>query len=523
MDLGWASALALLLTATLVACGCIFLLAALQDEERRLSGTIFADRAGGMSFLFDGETLVDATPPARALLAQTAEAGPWPRMIAALSPRYPGLADAFARLPTEGTVTLHAAEPDGTIPALRAELRGGLTHICLAGKADPAAADVLLRLARQDELARMRAVLENARLPIWIEAADGAVIWANSCYLLRAADGLAPGQDLIWPLPRLFGPQTLAGADRPGRHRLTGPDGRLQWFDLQQTDLAEGRIGYALPVDDLVRSEMAQLEYKRMISGTFANLPIGLAIFDNRRHLVQFNPALVDLSRLPTDFLLARPTVFGLLDALRDSNMIPEPKDYRAWCRSLTEARTPDSHEEIWNLPSGQTYRLTGRPYPDGALALMFEDISTEVSHIRRYRAEIELGQSVLDAMPEAVAVFSPSGQLLMTNRRYAEIWGHSPAETLCGGNLDGMVRHWQETSAATPFWQAVEAFCTAEARQSALDGEVWLDDGRLVACHFTHLPGHDRLARFRILPPAPMVPPMPHVAAEAAPPHPGV
>lgn len=513
MDLGWASALALFLTSALVAFGCIFLLAALQEEGQRLSGTIFADRAGGMSFLFDGEMLVDATPPARALLAQALEAGPWARMIAALSPRYPGLEGELARLPAEGTVTLHAGS-DGTIPALQAELRGGLTRICLTGEAGPAAGDALVLKTRQDDLAQMRAVLAGAQLPIWIESVDGAVTWANSCYLHRAADRLEPGQDLTWPLPQLFGPQTLASPDRPGRHRLTGPDGRAQWFDLQQADQVGARIGYALPVDDLVRSEMAQLEYKRMISSTFANLPIGLAIFDNRRHLVQFNPALVDLSRLPTDFLLARPTVFGLLDALRDSNMIPEPKDYRAWCRNLTEARTPDSHEEIWNLPSGQTYRLTGRPYPDGALALMFEDISTEVSHIRRYRAEIELGQSVLDAMPEAVAVFSPSGQLLMTNRRYAEIWGHSPAETLGGGNLDGMVRHWQENSAATPFWSAVEAFCTAEARQTALEGEVRLGDDRLVACHFAHLPGHDRLARFRIKPP------MPHTA-EAAPPYP--
>ncbi|MFD1807854.1 hypothetical protein ACFSHQ_05975 [Gemmobacter lanyuensis] len=136
------------------------------------------------------------------------------------------------------------------------------------------------------------------------------------------------------------------------------------------------------------------------------------------------------------DFLSARPTLFAFLDMMRDRNMLPEPKDYRSWRKQMAEleaAAASGHYEETWSLPSGQTYRLIGRPHPNGALALMFEDISNEITRIRRYRADLELGQAVLDSMDEALAVFSAAGVMVMANSRYGEIWGHDPAGSIAG------------------------------------------------------------------------------------------
>ena len=36
-------------------------------------------------------------------------------------------------------------------------------------------------------------------------------------------------------------------------------------------------------------------------------------------------------------------------------------------------------YQEIWSLPSNVTYKVTGRPHPDGAVAFFFEDISADV------------------------------------------------------------------------------------------------------------------------------------------------
>ena len=62
--------------------------------------------------------------------------------------------------------------------------------------------------------------------------------------------------------------------------------------------------------------------------------------------------------------------------------MMPEPKDYRSWRQQMSDleaAAQNGTYEETWALPTGQTYRVTGRPHPDGAVALLFEDISAEV------------------------------------------------------------------------------------------------------------------------------------------------
>ena len=166
---------------------------------------------------------------------------------------------------------------------------------------------------------------------------------------------------------------------------------------------------------------------------TFADLPTGLAIFDRERNLQLFNPALIDLTGLSAGFLTGRPTLFDFLDKLRDARMVPEPKDYRSWrqqMNNLEAAAATGHHVETWSLPGGQTYRVTGRPHPDGAVAFLFEDITSEISLTRKFRAELTLGAHVLDGLEDALAVFSPSGQMLLSNRSYVALWGEK-SETL--------------------------------------------------------------------------------------------
>ena len=54
MVLGWAPALALLLTTSLSALGSIFILAAVQRRERDMDGRIFAETDGGTRYLGPG-------------------------------------------------------------------------------------------------------------------------------------------------------------------------------------------------------------------------------------------------------------------------------------------------------------------------------------------------------------------------------------------------------------------------------------------------------------------------------------
>ena len=126
---------------------------------------------------------------------------------------------------------------------------------------------------------------------------------------------------------------------------------------------------YALNVDTVVNAEIAQRNFVQILTKTFAHLSIGLAIFNRDRQLALFNPALVDLTDLPAEFLTGRPTIMCFFDRLRDNRTMPEPKNYANWrarVGTVVAAASDGSFRETWALPDGRTFRVTGRPHPDG-------------------------------------------------------------------------------------------------------------------------------------------------------------
>jgi PAS domain-containing protein len=274
-----------------------------------------------------------------------------------------------------------------------------------------------------------------------------------------------------------------------------------EWFDHARVPVGPEVLHYALSANSAVEAETALREFMQTLTKTFADLPIGLAIFDRSRILQLFNPALADLTALPPDFLISRPTLSAVLDAMRAKAMIPEPKDYRSWRKQVMRVEEEASSglfEETWSLPGGQTYRVIGRPHPNGAIAFMFEDISTEMLRTRRYRADLELGQSVIDAVEEAVAVFSQGGQLLMSNLAYTQLWNHDPAVLLSDAGIGRLSVWWRDHSAPTLLWDDAVDFVAALGDRSPWEGEVRLLDGRLLTCRFRPLTGGATLITFR-------------------------
>ena len=505
MELDWALGVGLFATTMLAALIGIVVLAALQSRSAVPANGIFSDHKSGTVFLFDGDTLMDASPAGRALLSASAvRGGPMIRLMAYLQPRFPDLEKRIIGLSGAGHVSL-ASEGDTAAPlVVHAELRGGITRITLADpKADrsPPGADMITQRAVAEELAQMRAIAAQAPMMIWRELADGDVVWANLAYITHVTEKHLPDQDLTWPLPRLFDRTASAQGATGQRQRIEDAKGGFHWFDLISQPEGDGRLVFALPIDVAVQAESALREFMQTLTKTFAHLPIGLAIFDRQRNLQLFNPALLDLTGLAPDFLSMRPSLAGVLDAMRDKNMIPEPKDYRGWRKMMTEmekAAASGLYEETWSLPSGQTYRVIGRPHPNGALALMFEDISTEMSRTRRYRADLELGQSVIDEIPDAIAVFAQSGQLVLSNLAYSDLWNHDPAATLAESNIATLCKYWSSLTAPSTVWAEVENFAASVGNRDTWNAEARLADGRLVSCRFAAIAGGATLASFR-------------------------
>lgn len=480
----------------------LFLLSFL-DQRRRLATARRPDLAGAAAvFLFEGQDLVDATPAARNLLGSSGAADEWGRLQSYLRARFPGVAAALADTPPGGELCL-AGAPDPNL-RLRVERPGQalrLTIEDLGREGGQVVVDCLSARAQEEEIAALREAVGLLPLPVWRTDGDGTIQWTNDTYLAIAAK-LGAGEDMVWPLPALFDlpPEGERGGAirRAGLARPAPPYG--QWFDCHVVPLESGFLHLAVPADRLMKAEAALKGFVQTLTKTFAHLSVGLAIFDAGRRLALFNPALTDLTSLGPDFLTARPTLHAFLDRLREARILPEPRDYASWRQKMSDlekAASAGSYEETWALPGGQTYRVTGRPHPDGALAFLIEDITAEISLTRRFRAEIELGQSVIDALDEAVAVFSPSGELVMSNAAYAALWGIDPQTTLGSITIIEATRHWQSLCRPSPVWGDLRDFVGNPSDRAEWSADLAMADGRPLAGEFAPLPGGATLVRF--------------------------
>ncbi len=493
--------MALLMTAS-GALSVVLGLWATQLLARRLSKApplVDDDACQPAAFLFRGRVLADATPAARAFLGALPGAGTeWDRLMAHLSGRLPGLRDRLASIEEDGRTEFSAPLAGGAMVHLVIQpMGGGMLRLHLS---DPQAAgtgvvvDALSHHAMQQELVVLRDTVDHAPMLSWREDGSGQIDWANGAYLAHvdAADPIA-GQ---WPLPRLFDLPKIPRGDilAPRRARLARGDNG-HWFDCHGYATGSGAIYFALPADAAVRAERSLREFVQTLTKTFADLPIGLAIFDQNRNLQLFNPALIDLTGLATGFLTARPTLYAFLDRLREARMMPEPKDYRSWRQQMATLETAASkghHVEVWSLPGGQIYRVTGRPHPDGAVAFLFEDITSEITLTRKFRAELSLGGNVLDGLPEAIVVFTATGRISLTNESYRRMW-QADGE----GSVAEALRQWQPEAGAGPGFQRLQGHLLDSAARVPADGAMAGPDGDLLFWQLRPLPGGARMVRF--------------------------
>ncbi|GKY86485.1 PAS-domain containing protein [Sinisalibacter aestuarii] len=480
---------------------------ALLDRRRTSQLRRFSDaERDAIVFIFENETLLAATPAARRLLEAAPRHGAvWTHLAELLGPRFPRLTDRIKDLAELGQIDLVSA--DGA-SRLRAEWHDGVARLTLepADGGDTAARiDSQSYMIMSQELDSLRALAEYTPLPLWRETASGTITWCNAAYLDLTESAAAGAEAQGWPPAPLFAltDETLIEGES-GLHRVAlapAQEERRRWFDVTLHTLPGGdRFGTAISSDRLVKAESALKEFVSTLTKTFAALPIGLAIFDRSRELALFNPALMDLTGLPADFLISKPGLATFLDKLREARMMPEPKDYKSWRQQMSDlvaAAERGAYEETWALPTGQTYRVTGRPHPDGAVALLFEDISAEISVSRRFRAELETGQSTLDALPQAIAVFTSGGVLSLSNAAYARLWGRDPSTSLQDITFTDALRGWQSACAPSPVWDELHRFIMLTGHRRAWNARISLSDGRTLECQVSPLAHGSTLVAF--------------------------
>ncbi|MDJ0995218.1 MAG: PAS-domain containing protein [Dinoroseobacter sp.] len=347
----------------------------------------------------------------------------------------------------------------------------------------------------ETELERLRVITAQVPVLLWLQSKSGAINWANSAYM-DLADQIHPDRTGTWPLAPVFKATSLAQPGSPGARRMAVDiaEDNKGWFDVYAFRFEDEALYSAVPIDMTIKAERSLRSFVQTLTGTFAHLQVGLAIFDKRRQLVLFNPALIDLTTLEPEWLSSRPLLTEVLDRLRDKNMLPEPRDYKDWrdrLSTLEAAANQGLFEETWALASGQTYRMQARPHFDGGIAITLEDVSSELSLTRRFRSELELGQTVIDEIGPALAVFNERGQLVLTSKAYDVLFDLNDGNTLSTPAIADTTKLWQEIFDPSPIWGDIRELGRSEQPRSPWEDTVrQRASGQLYTCRFVPLPG---------------------------------
>ena len=455
----------------------------------------FQPEVDGQTLLFEDNVLYHASDDATERFSMETGADEWEDLRDKVVDTFPDFPVRPAA-PTHGDTRLQAAAAAEHSEVV-IKWRGVMTHVAFREKeAEDAGTSHPDGIAELDMLRHVNASVPH---PVWKIDAAGDVVWSNPAYedlFLKARGIPATGND------PLFGSIDLAQLPPEG-HRASLPISgtkALDWFNITRADTPNGAVFHASTMNAVVKAEEAQRNFVQTLAKTFAHLSIGLAIFDKNRQLALFNPALIDLTNLPAEFLSARPTMESFFDRLRENRRMPEPKNYRNWRQEIAEviaAASDGRYQETWSLESGQTYKVRGRPHPDGATAFLIEDISAEVSLTRNFRAELELAQCLLDTVDDGLAVFSQSGILTFCNVNYQELWNLDTESSFVDFTIRDSITAWKERSTPNPLWQDIEDFVLSYGDRRSFDIPVQPKGRAPMACQVVPIISGATLIRF--------------------------
>ena len=464
----------------------------------RSNGSGLAVRDAPVAFLFEDEIAIHATPLAQGLLDPTAEDTRWADLRDALAARFP----ALPLTPPDagnGTLDIASVDPEDR-STLRIEPFGQHTRVeLIEGDTDPSQSD--RHIARKMRVLHdaLDEACQTAPFLMWRVDESNRVTWSNSAYdeLAQRVNPEAASKDL----PVMSMPFQVSERRKARLPVELAEDGGAAWYEATATPVDHGTMLHATSIDAVIQAEIAQRNFVQTLAKTFAQLSIGLAIFDRNRQLVLFNPALVDLTDLQVEFLSARPELLTFFDNLRDRRIMPEPKNYASWRKDISNmvaAAKDGDFQETWNLHGGKTYRVTGRPHPDGALAFLIEDISEEISKTRTIRAEVALGHRVLDCFDDAIVVFSQSGALSYCNAAYRKLWQHDPDTSFAETTTVDCIRTWESACNDNADFARVESFAKMLGDRAGWSCDVTLKSGAKHNMEVLPIASGETMVRFK-------------------------
>jgi len=481
----------------------LFIAHRLRSASRPHSSQVhdFASDAG-IVFQFVGQNCAAMTPSAQAFLGDSAAATPWGAIIAKFKDH--GLEAALIDLTQSGQSFRQILRlGDGTFHQVEGQPVHGVCEVTIFDITQNHVEKLKLEadLAQsQQELSHACKVLQGVPALAWIQNPDDSVIWSNSAYNMLCQP-CATDPDA--PQPHQFRPADLHRLQQGEETRLAAfdPEGGARWYTVTKTFVdADQTLFVGVSASKTIDAEETLHRFICTLTETFAHIPIGLAVFDADRSLSMFNPALSELLSIDPAWLAARPDFIGFLERLREQRKMPEARDFVSWrekVNAIDSAAREGEFCEDWDLPGGQTLRVTGSPHPKGAMALLFEDISIAKSLEQKYRTQIDLSETILATLSEGVAVFDTAGALMFSNPSFEAIWGFDPKALADAPTIHDVKTEFETRSQAHTLFAKALDFATHTGQRTNWRAQFDTNDSKTLLGQFAPLPDGSTLMAF--------------------------
>ena len=350
----------------------------------------------------------------------------------------------------------------------------------------------------------LRAMLNTLAHPIWLRDRNGRLTWVNEPYAFAVeaesgSDAVARQIELV---DQQFRKDSSDALDRGDVYQARAPliiAGERRMFDLVETPLAAGSIGYAADISDLeaIRSDLEQQMVNHV--RTLDQLPTAVAIFNEKQRLVFCNRAYRSLWHLSEEFTKTEPADSEILDRLRDARRLPEQADYKSWKAALHESyRRLETQEYSWYLPGGRTLRVVVNPNPQGGVTYLFEDVTAQFHLQSSFNALTRVQSETLDSLKEGVAVFGTDGRLKLNNPAFETIWSLDPKRLADHPHIDQIILDAHHLYADVDDWSAIKGMIAGvnDARESR-SFRMERYDGSIIDCALAPLPDGATLVTF--------------------------
>jgi signal transduction histidine kinase len=376
-----------------------------------------------------------------------------------------------------------APEPSGTLLLWFFDMSSG----------EEERARLALRL-RQTEAAlnSLTQVIEAAPFPMWHRGPDLKLGLVNTAFV-RAVEG-RDAQDVIERSAELV---DAPGTDSPAATAHEAQEsgrivsrmqpaiihGERRMLRIVNVPLATGAVaGFAVDVQDLedARAELAR--YRESQRELADRMTAGTAQFEADRTLSFFNRPFAAMTGLDAEWLAEKPEFDRIIERMRDSQRLPEARDFPAWKEERRNWFTSadDVIEEEWMLAGGDHLRVVAQPLPDGGLRLFLEDRTEQLRLASARDTLLRVRAATFDNLFEAISVFASDGRLYLWNRRFLENWELDEEWLSTHPRVDelvpAMARKLVNPTAAAQIREMVRQ--TTNERESA-SGRISMTDGR--------------------------------------------